>query len=243
MMLNASVYGQAMTATRAAIRIAEPEAASVLSYRSATRCCSTRRARATSISMRVGGVGRCAQEESATLRDEDGLCAIADIEGLEHGTDVCLYRALRDIECARNLLVREPAPEHADDFELPERQSGGLRGERRARLCRDEHLAREHLLNCGDHLVGRERVRNETGCARRDGACSDSIPFIARDHDAGCRREARADQLQRMESVVALQVDVEQHEADVAIALHGLQRLRNGRNAQDARLERALFEH
>src|SRR5690606_21856892 len=242
-MLRGVVYGHAMTATSAAIRIAEPEAASVLSYRSATRCCSTRRARAASISPRVGGVDGGARKESATLRDENGLRAIADIEGLEHGTDVCLHRALCDIECACNLLVRESAAQHADDFELSQRQPRRLRRDRGARLRGHEHLAREHLLDCGDHFVGRERFRNESRCARRNGARGDTVAFVAREHDASGRWEARADQLQCVKAVVALLMNGQEDEADVGVAAHGSQALRHGLPTQHTSYERPLSEH
>src|SRR5690606_6107338 len=215
---KAVVYGHAMTATSAAIKTAEPETASVLSYRSATRCCSTRRASDGSDSTRVGVDGR-AGEVTAALSDEDGLRTVADIESLEHRADVCLYRAFRDIERACGLFVGESAAEHADDFELPQRQARRVGRGCRVRCRRNEYFAGEHFLDRGDHLVGRERLRNESRCTGGDCACRDAFVFVAGDHDARRRREALTDDAQCIETVVALQMNIEQDEPDLAVAL------------------------
>ena len=189
----------------------------------------------------AGGRGR---QESATLRDQHCLRAVAHVECFEHCADVRLDGAFSDVQCARDFLIGEAASEHADDFELPQRQAVGIRLCRQIRGRGHEHVAGQNFLDRDDHLVGRERLRDEARGAGRYCTGRNAVLLVAGNHDAGGRREFLPDDFQRVEGRHrAAQVDVEQHQSDIRIALERLQCFGDRRDADHACFERALLEH
>ena len=156
-MLATRVCGQAMTAISAAINNAEPETASVLSYKHLDALLLNASKQGgihvsgSVFSVRcvcgalAGGSRRTRRQEAATLRDQHCLRAITHVERFEHGAHVRLDRALGDIERARDLFVGEAAAEHADDFELPQREAVGIRRRRQVGGRGHEHVAGQHL--------------------------------------------------------------------------------------------------
>src|SRR3954471_23259972 len=91
----------------------------------ATRCCSTRRCRAASMSglriSREGSAGRgvwARWQEATSLCSQHRLSTIADIQRFEYCAHMCLDCAFRDIECTGDLFVAAAAAEHRDHLEL-----------------------------------------------------------------------------------------------------------------------------
>jgi len=69
---------------------------------------------------------------------------------------------------------------------------------------------------------------------------TEALQTLQRDPDIGL---VLLDIHLRVEAVVAAQMDIEQHQSDVRIALQSLQRFGHGRNTQHSRIERALLEN
>ena len=101
------------------------------------------------------------RQEAATLRDQHGLRAVTYVERFEHRADVRLDRALRRRRArARSPYWRSRA-EHADDFELPQREAVGVRRCVRSASPGTNTSPASTFLDRDDHLVGGERLRNE----------------------------------------------------------------------------------